>query len=154
MDDESFQVRGEMNSLCAQSTVLELKKIWGERLPDHDEYLHAANRNDIRVDKTIAALAFEGPIEGVSKKAANTFGLLLWVRFLITPATFVFWMTTDLSIWYIPLAYILSKVFLGALRESHCQYLISAACKDPQLYDWLINNGAFLFHPEKNTAEG
>lgn len=153
MNEKSFQVRGKMNSLTAQLTVLELRKQWGERLPDHDEYLRAANRKEIRVDKTIAALAFEGPIEGVSIKVANFFGLLLWISFLITPVTFVFWIITDLSIWYVLLAFILSRVYLEALRESHCQYLVNAACKDSQLYDLLINNGAFLFHPESSNVK-
>ena len=96
--------------------------------------------------------AFRGPMAGVSIKAANIFALLTLFLFFITPATFVFWIITDLLIWYVPLAFILSKFFLSALRLSQSQYLISAAYKDPQLYNLLVNNGAFLFHPETSST--
>ena len=54
-----MQINGEMNSFTAKYTVLEMKASWGGRLPSHDEYRYAVHNNNVRVDKTVAALAFD-----------------------------------------------------------------------------------------------
>ncbi|MDA8137570.1 MAG: hypothetical protein M0036_02850 [Desulfobacteraceae bacterium] len=136
-----------MNEQIAQSAVQDMKDIWGGNLPSWDEYKKAYNSGRVRANKTVAAQAIN--LRGIPKAYFILYDVItLWTGFLIFPATLIAYFFMDFSAWWILGAFFAAWFLVKLSREGHCEGMKCGAERNEQLYQILINNGAFLFEPE------
>lgn len=136
-----------INAMSADITVAKLKLNYGGVMPNWQEFIKAAEKQNIKVDKTVAANAFAIPINGISKKLTNFVGLLLWLSFLLAPVTLFAWVFNDISAWWIVISFVASRFLINAIRKYTCIFLIKLAIKNESCYIHLVNCGAFIFKP-------
>lgn len=136
-----------MNEQIAQSAVQEMKEVWGGDLPSWEEYKKASQSRRVRANKTVAAQAIH--MQGIPKAYFIIYGIItIWTGFLIFPATVIAWFFMDFSAWWILGSFFAAWFLVKVSREGHCEAMKHGAEKNQQLYEILVNNGAFLFHPE------
>lgn len=138
-----------INEQIAQSTVQELKELWGGNLPTWGDYKKARKNGRVIADKTIAAQAIH--MKGIPIAFLITYGLFtLWLGFLIFPMTVIGWFFMDFSAWWILGALFAASFLVKVSREGHCEGMMYGAERNEKLYEILVNNGAFLFGPESD----
>lgn len=140
-------VQSRISQTTLDITIAELKINYGGEMPNWQEFIEAAKKQNIKVDKTVAANVFALPAHGVPQKLSHFMGILLWLSFLLAPATLFVWIFYGISAWWILIAIVTSLVIIRAIRKYMCISLIKSAIKSEPCYINLVNNGAFIFKP-------
>ena len=131
----------------AEHTVKEMKEIWGGNLPSWEDFKKALKDGRVRSNKTIAAQVIH--MKGMPKADLIIWGVIvLWLGFLIFPATLIAWFFTDFSPWWILGSLFAALFLIKVSREGHCQSMEHGAECDEKLYEMLVSNGAFLYRPD------
>lgn len=133
-----------INEQITESTVKEMKEIWGGNLPSWEDFKKASKDGRVRANKTVAAQAIH--MKGIPKAYFIIYGIItLWLGFLLFPATIVAWFFMDFSAWWILGSLFAAWFLVKVSREGHCEGMKDGAERNKELYEMLISNGAFLF---------
>jgi hypothetical protein len=136
------------NEQIENPAVMELLKVWGGRLPNWEEYKKAYRDGRVRGNKTVAAQAIY--LEGIPKPYLIIYGIItLWLGFLMFPITAIAWFFLDFSAWWILGSFFAAWLLVKISREGHCEGMKHGAEINEELYEALVNNGAFLFLPDR-----
>jgi hypothetical protein len=140
----------ELNRMFAELTINEMIKKWGGVLPDWGHYKRAHENNQVRVSRTIATKVM-GTGSKLIPRGYFLFGSFsLWTAIIVMPVTIVMWFFRDFSAWWLLTAMFVSWLILQVSRESQCRGVAKGAVRDQDFYEWLVNNGAFLFDPDNS----
>jgi len=136
-----------LNKQASESAVKEMKALWGGDLPSWEAYKKALKNGQVRANKTLAAQAIN--MKGIPKAYFIVYGIItLWLGFLLFPITAFVWFFMDFSAWWILVSLLVGWFLVKVSREGHCQGMMVGAENNKELYEILVNNGAFLFSPE------
>ena len=136
----------DINDQIAQSSVQDMKKMWDGTLQTWEDFKKASRNGRVRANKTVAAQAIH--MKGMPIGYFIIYGLItLWLGFLVFPATLIVWFFMEFSAWWL-LGSLFAAWFLVKIsREGHCEGMKHGAERNEKFYEILVNNGAFLFHP-------
>lgn len=136
-----------MNEQIAQSSIQDLKEMWGGNLPTWEDYKQAYKNGHVRANKTVASQAIN--MKGIPKAFFIIYGIItMWLGLLLFPATLISWFLMDFSAWWFLGALFVAWFLIKVSREGHCEGMKLGAAKNEKLYEVLVDNGAFLFSPD------
>lgn len=136
-----------INEQIVESTVKEMKEMWGGNLPSWEDYKKASKKGRVRANKTLAAQAIN--MKGIPKAYFIIYGVItLWLGFLIFPAILVTWLFMDFSALWILGSLFAAWFLVKVSREGHCEGMKAGAERNKEFYEILVGNGAFVFEPD------
>ena len=135
-----------MNQQIRESAASDLRNAWGGRWPTWDEFKSASENGRVQVNKTIAAEAVRlPPVPAIYRILYGV--ITLWIGFLALPVTAIAWFFSDFSAWWIAGALAGGMFLISVSRNGHCEGTKAGAEQNEEFYQWLVENGAFLFGP-------
>ena len=137
-----------INNQISQLNLREVKEAWGGRIPSWEEFKEAKKSGKIRVDQVLASRVFNVNSKGIPKPWFIIYGLIVpWLMFLSIPLSIAFTYFLNLNWWSVAGGIFLSWFLFKVASQGHCDAILDGAEQNKELYEFLIQNGAFIFHP-------
>lgn len=129
------------------AAAAKLQKMWGGRMPSWEEFKEASKGGRVRVNKSVANVAIHW--RGIPKTHMILFGIItLWTMFLAIPVALALHFIIGISAWWIAGSAVLAWYLYKVSRDGQCDGIRYGAESDKELYQVLVQNGAFLFGPK------